>query len=106
MGPVGTPERPLEPGELDVWVGHEQFVSLLDAAAERDDVTLTFDDGNASDLEQALPALRERGCEPPSSSSPVGWARLASWMRTESARWQTPAWLSAAMACATVRGGG
>jgi peptidoglycan/xylan/chitin deacetylase (PgdA/CDA1 family) len=58
---IGTPERPLEPGELDVWVGHEQFVSVLDAAAERDDVTLTFDDGNASDLEQALPALRERG---------------------------------------------
>ena len=28
------PPRPLEPGESDVWVSHDAFVSVLDAAAE------------------------------------------------------------------------
>jgi peptidoglycan/xylan/chitin deacetylase (PgdA/CDA1 family) len=54
-------ERPLENGEADVWVSRERFESLLDAVAGRDDVRITFDDGNASDLEVALPALRRRG---------------------------------------------
>ena len=58
---VGDPGRPLEPGEADVWVGDEQFVALLDSAVGRNDVALTFDDGNASDVERALPALTERG---------------------------------------------
>ncbi len=34
---------------------------VLDAAAGRDDVRLTFDDGNLSDVEIALPLLIERG---------------------------------------------
>ena len=34
---------------------------MLDAAAEHGDVRITFDDGNASDVEHALSALRERG---------------------------------------------
>ena len=54
-------ERPLENGEADVWVSRERFESLLDAVAGRDDVRITFDDGNASDLEVVLPALRRRG---------------------------------------------
>ena len=58
---VGEPQRALDPCEADVWVSNERFEALLDAAAERDEVRLTFDDGNASDLEHALPALRERG---------------------------------------------
>jgi peptidoglycan/xylan/chitin deacetylase (PgdA/CDA1 family) len=58
---VGDPERRLDPGEQDVWVTREQFLWLLDCAAARDGVVITFDDGNASDLEHALPALRERG---------------------------------------------
>jgi peptidoglycan/xylan/chitin deacetylase (PgdA/CDA1 family) len=58
---VGTTERALDPGEADVWVSHELFEGLLDAAAERGGVRITFDDGNASDLEHALPALRRRG---------------------------------------------
>ena len=44
-----------------MWVTRERFLSLLDAVTGRDDVRITFDDGNASDVEQALPALRERG---------------------------------------------
>jgi len=58
---VGDPPRRLEPGEAGVWVGRRAFAAVLDAAAGRDDVHVTFDDGNASDLEHALPALAERG---------------------------------------------
>jgi peptidoglycan/xylan/chitin deacetylase (PgdA/CDA1 family) len=58
---IGTPERALDPGESEVWVTREQFLSLLDDVADRPDVRITFDDGNAGDVEHALPALRERG---------------------------------------------
>ena len=58
---IGSPERPLDPGEQDVWVSDETFVSLLDSIRDRKDVAISFDDGNSSDLEHALPALRERG---------------------------------------------
>ncbi len=58
---IGEPSRCLDPGEQDVWVSREQFLSLLDRAAGRQDVAITLDDGNASDVEHALPALRERG---------------------------------------------
>lgn len=58
---VGTPPGPpREPGEHDYWVGHDAFLSLLDEVQGRDDVRLSFDDGNASDVEVALPALVER----------------------------------------------
>lgn len=58
---VGKPARRLDPGEGDVWVSRDQFLALLDRVAGRPDVAISFDDGNASDLEQALPALLERG---------------------------------------------
>ncbi len=58
---IGDPVRGLEAGEENVWVTREAFLEVLDRAAGRDDVVITFDDGNASDLEQALPALQERG---------------------------------------------
>jgi peptidoglycan/xylan/chitin deacetylase (PgdA/CDA1 family) len=58
---IGEPDRPLEPGEAEVWVTRSRFVSLLDVAADRANLRVTFDDGNASDIEEALPALRERG---------------------------------------------
>jgi peptidoglycan/xylan/chitin deacetylase (PgdA/CDA1 family) len=58
---IGTPSRPLEPDEGHLWVSPEQFVALLDCASRRDEIAITFDDGNASDVEQALPALQERG---------------------------------------------
>lgn len=58
---IGTPPRPLEEGEDGVWVSVEQFEGLLDAAIGRPEVTITFDDGNLSDLEIGLPRLRERG---------------------------------------------
>lgn len=58
---IGDPERRLDPREQVVWVSREHFLSLLDCITGRDDVAITFDDGNASDLEHALPALLERG---------------------------------------------
>jgi peptidoglycan/xylan/chitin deacetylase (PgdA/CDA1 family) len=58
---IGQPQRPLDAGESDVWVSRDQFLALLDSAAGAEGVRITFDDGNASDLEHALPALRERG---------------------------------------------
>ncbi len=58
---IGPCERQLEPGEDRVWLGTEEFVSVLDTVTGRDDVCITFDDGNASDVDHALPALQERG---------------------------------------------
>ena len=61
VGPL--PSRPLEDGEDQVWISVEQLEGLLDAAVGRPDVTITFDDGNLSDLELGLPRLQERGSE-------------------------------------------
>jgi peptidoglycan/xylan/chitin deacetylase (PgdA/CDA1 family) len=58
---IGRPLRALDPGENESWVTIGQFERVLDAVAERDDVRLTFDDGNSSDVEIALPALLDRG---------------------------------------------
>jgi len=58
---IGQSSRPLQPGEDAVWISAPEFEWVLDAVVRRDDVRLTFDDGNISDLTHALPALRERG---------------------------------------------
>jgi peptidoglycan/xylan/chitin deacetylase (PgdA/CDA1 family) len=58
IGPAG---RELAPDEHRTWIGIGQFEQMLDAAVERDDVRITFDDGNASDVDIALPRLLERG---------------------------------------------
>jgi peptidoglycan/xylan/chitin deacetylase (PgdA/CDA1 family) len=58
---LGEPGRPLEPGEAEVWLGTDEFEFVLDSVSGRDDVRISFDDGNASDVSQALPALEQRG---------------------------------------------
>jgi peptidoglycan/xylan/chitin deacetylase (PgdA/CDA1 family) len=58
---IGRTERNLEPGEELLWLDEEEFASALDAIVGRGDVRITFDDGNASDVEHALPQLRQRG---------------------------------------------
>jgi peptidoglycan/xylan/chitin deacetylase (PgdA/CDA1 family) len=58
---VGSSVRQLDPGEDRTWVTVEQLELVLDACVGRGDVRLTFDDGNASDVEVALPRLRDRG---------------------------------------------
>jgi peptidoglycan/xylan/chitin deacetylase (PgdA/CDA1 family) len=58
---VGKPTRELEPGEAGYWISEDQFNRILDEVVTWPAVRLSFDDGNASDLEIALPALLERG---------------------------------------------
>lgn len=59
---IGRPGRPLDPGEAPYWVTQDSFLRLLDAVAGwPGEVALSFDDGNASDVEVALPALVDRG---------------------------------------------
>lgn len=55
---VCTNER--EPGEARYWVSEDVFRGILDVTHDRSDVTISFDDGNHSDLDIALPALRDR----------------------------------------------
>jgi peptidoglycan/xylan/chitin deacetylase (PgdA/CDA1 family) len=57
---IGSAGRELDPGEEQVWVSTEQFERLLDAVAKRPDVRISFDDGNSSDVDVALPRLVER----------------------------------------------
>jgi peptidoglycan/xylan/chitin deacetylase (PgdA/CDA1 family) len=58
---VGRAGHELDPGEDQIWVSVAQFERVLDVVAKRPDVRITFDDGNASDVEVALPRLVERG---------------------------------------------
>lgn len=58
---IGATTRELDPGEDATWVSVEQFEQVLDAVVGRPDVRISFDDGNASDLDIALPRLLERG---------------------------------------------
>lgn len=60
---IGVPERELEPGEAAYWISTSFFEEILDAALNLPvpfRVQLSFDDGNRSDHEIALPALLKR----------------------------------------------
>ena len=58
---IGDHGKQLDAGEQAGWVTLAQFRAVLDVAAERRDIRLSFDDGNASDVQHALPALTELG---------------------------------------------
>jgi peptidoglycan/xylan/chitin deacetylase (PgdA/CDA1 family) len=58
---VGTPQRELEPGEDTYWISEAAYRDILDELATWPDVQISFDDGNASDVEIGLPGLVERG---------------------------------------------
>ncbi len=58
---VGVPTHEREPGEAGYWVSRDRFLELLDWVVAAPGVALSFDDGNASDLEVVAPALLERG---------------------------------------------
>lgn len=63
---IGTPGRDLEPGEAAYWISESQFGMLLDMITALPDpghIRITFDDGNLSDHDIALPALIARGLE-------------------------------------------
>lgn len=57
---IGPVSRVLDPGEEEVWISAERFEQMLDVLQDRPNVCLTFDDGNRSDVEIALPALVRR----------------------------------------------
>jgi peptidoglycan/xylan/chitin deacetylase (PgdA/CDA1 family) len=57
---IGRPQRELEPGEDRYWVDEGTYLAILDDVVARPEVRISFDDGNASDLEIGLPGLRER----------------------------------------------
>jgi peptidoglycan/xylan/chitin deacetylase (PgdA/CDA1 family) len=56
---LGEPPGSVPDSERDVWVPVEWFEAIVDALPQ-DGVGLAFDDGNASDIESALPALSKR----------------------------------------------
>jgi peptidoglycan/xylan/chitin deacetylase (PgdA/CDA1 family) len=58
---IGTPGRELEPGENRYWITVDTYLRVLDDLATWPAVRISFDDGNASDVEIGLPALLERG---------------------------------------------
>jgi peptidoglycan/xylan/chitin deacetylase (PgdA/CDA1 family) len=58
---IGPRGRPLETDEAGYWVSKDQFLRILDEVAGWPHLDLSFDDGNASDVAIALPALQERG---------------------------------------------
>lgn len=58
---VGAPPPNIDPDEFDVWLSRSQLNDTLDLFVDHEDVQITFDDGNISDLTEALPALIERG---------------------------------------------
>jgi peptidoglycan/xylan/chitin deacetylase (PgdA/CDA1 family) len=58
---IGTPTRELEPGEEKYWISADRYHRILDEVRGWSGVALSFDDGNASDVEIGLPGLLERG---------------------------------------------
>ncbi|MDB5540184.1 MAG: polysaccharide / oligosaccharide deacetylase [Devosia sp.] len=61
---IGAPQRDLEVGEAPFWLSRDQFCAVLDRIAGhryRSRLAITFDDGNVSDLDIALPELQQRG---------------------------------------------
>ena len=58
---IGAPSAGLEPAAHEYFVSADLFLAVLDETAGMPGVQLTFDDGYASDVEVALPALADRG---------------------------------------------
>jgi peptidoglycan/xylan/chitin deacetylase (PgdA/CDA1 family) len=58
---IGEPTPGLEPDPQDFFVSADLFLAVLDEVTARPGISLTVDDGYATDVEVALPALLERG---------------------------------------------
>ena len=58
---IGSPSRSFWLREESYWVERRFFEAMLDDIQGRSDALVTFDDGNISDFETALPALQARG---------------------------------------------
>lgn len=57
---IGTCAEEREPGESRYWVAEDAFHRMLDELVDVAGVSVSFDDGNRSDADIALTALRER----------------------------------------------
>lgn len=60
---LGAPQRPLDAGEERVWQSADRFAECVQAAQRYEGVQITFDDGNESDHEIALPVLLKHGLQ-------------------------------------------
>lgn len=58
---IGTPRREMEPGEDRYWISVDTYHRVLDDLAGWPSTRISFDDGNASDVEIGLPGLLSRG---------------------------------------------
>ncbi|MFT3868873.1 MAG: polysaccharide deacetylase family protein [Nibricoccus sp.] len=58
---VGPVTREIDAGEFNCWLDQGFFETVLNLVRGQSHIQLTFDDGNVSDLELALPALQKRG---------------------------------------------
>ncbi len=59
---IGTPGRHVPDSERPYWVPADRYRAILDIVAHAPNkVGITFDDGNASDIELGLPTLQEYG---------------------------------------------
>jgi peptidoglycan/xylan/chitin deacetylase (PgdA/CDA1 family) len=58
---IGDPDPGLDAEAAAYFVSKDLYLGVLDSVAQREDVAISFDDGYASDVEIALPALVERG---------------------------------------------
>jgi len=57
---IGACAEEREHGEAKYWVTDAVFQGVLDLVLDRPEVRISFDDGNRSDVDVALPALRQR----------------------------------------------
>jgi len=100
---IGTCRTEREPGEARYWVTRDDFLRILDAVADSD-TGISFDDGNRSDIDVALPALQERGLratffhlagrldDPDSLAAPDLRALVAAGMEVGSHGWEHVPW--------------
>jgi peptidoglycan/xylan/chitin deacetylase (PgdA/CDA1 family) len=59
---LGVPPAHLRAEEKHYWVSEDRFAAIVEMARRAPDrIVLTFDDANKSDIEIALPALRQAG---------------------------------------------
>lgn len=62
---IGMPHAGVPDSEKPYWLSNERFLKILDHVAVRRrrgaDIRITFDDGNLSDLDAAVPALQRVG---------------------------------------------
>ena len=87
---IGTPKRELEPGEGRYWISVDAFLAMLDVLARRPGVRISFDDGNRSDFDVALDALRARGLSATFFVVAGRLGRRAVWTSTTFASWTAP----------------